>query len=56
MVAREVLPKLNIFKVMRTRLVRLNPFESVPSSSTIAEKKDFYQHTRTRSFAGHLET
>ena len=55
MVAREVLPKLNIFKVMRTRLVRLNPFEPIPSSSTIAED-NIYQQTRTRIFSGHLET
>ena len=47
MVAGEVLSKLNIFKVMRTRLVSLNPFEPVPSSSTIAED-DIYEHTKSQ--------
>ena len=37
MVAREVLSKLDIFKVVGTGLVSLNPFEPVASSSTVTE-------------------
>lgn len=37
MVAGEVLTKLYILKVMRTRLVSLDPFEAITSSSTVTD-------------------